>query len=96
MPKHTNAEFIKFLNAVERTVPAGKIIHAVVDYYETHKHPNVLARLAEHPRRVFHSSQPTACGSMPLKASSRLSPVDGSGAACPSPSQTSRTLSAAK
>ena len=54
MPKHTHAEFIKFLNAVERAVPAGKIIHAIVDNYATHKHPNVLAWLAEHPRWVFH------------------------------------------
>jgi transposase len=54
MPKHTHAEFIKFLNAVERAVPAGKIIHAIVDNYATHKHPNVLAWLADHPRWVFH------------------------------------------
>ena len=54
MPKHTHAEFIKFLNAVERAVPAGKIIHAIADNYATHKHPNVLAWLADHPRWVFH------------------------------------------
>jgi transposase len=42
------------LNAVERAVPAGKIIHAIVDNYATHKHPNVLAWLADHPRWVFH------------------------------------------
>jgi transposase len=54
MPKHTHVEFIKFLNAVERAVPAGKIIHAIVDNYATHKHPNVLAWLADHPRWVFH------------------------------------------
>jgi transposase len=54
MPKHTHAEFIKFLNAIERAVPAGKIIHAIADNYATHKHPKVLAWLADHPRWVFH------------------------------------------
>lgn len=29
MPKHTHKEFIKFLNAVERAAPAGKVIHAL-------------------------------------------------------------------
>jgi hypothetical protein len=28
MPKHRHQEFIRFLNAVERAVPAGKLIHA--------------------------------------------------------------------
>ncbi len=50
MPRHTHQEFIKFLNAVERAVPAGKIIHAIADTYATHKHPKVRAWLADHPR----------------------------------------------
>ena len=54
MPRHTHAEFIKFLNAVERAIPAGKVVHAVVDNYATHKHPKVLEWLADHPRWVFH------------------------------------------
>jgi transposase len=54
MSKHTHKEFIKFLNAVERAVPAGKIIHAIADNYATHKHPKVLEWLAGHPRWVFH------------------------------------------
>ena len=31
----THKEFIKFLNAVERTVPAGKVVHATADNYAT-------------------------------------------------------------
>jgi transposase len=54
MQKHTHQEFIRFLNAVEREVPAGKIIHAILDNYATHKHPKVRAWLARHPRWVFH------------------------------------------
>lgn len=60
MPKHTNQEFIKFLNAVERAVPAGKIIHAIADNYATHKHPKVIEWLADHPRWVFHFTPTSA------------------------------------
>jgi transposase len=47
-------KLIRFLNAVERQVPAGKIIHAILDNYATHKHPKVRDWLARHPRWVFH------------------------------------------
>ena len=60
MPKHTHQEFIKFLNAVERAVPAGKIIHAIADNYATHKHPKVREWLADHPRWVFHFTPTSA------------------------------------
>ncbi len=54
MPHHRHQEFIKFLAAVERAAPAGKVIHAVLDNYATHKHPKVLKWLAENPRWTFH------------------------------------------
>jgi DDE superfamily endonuclease/Homeodomain-like domain len=54
MQRHTHQEFIRFLNAVERDVPAGKLVHAILDNYATHKHPKVRAWLARHPRWVFH------------------------------------------
>ena len=54
MKKHRHQEFIQFLNAVERAVPAGKVIHAIADNYATHKHPKVLAWIADHPRWTFH------------------------------------------
>ena len=60
MPKHTHKEFIKFLNAVERAVPAGKLIHAIADNYATHKHPKVREWLADHPRWVFHFTPTSA------------------------------------
>ena len=49
-----NDTSIRFLNAAEREVPAGKIVHAILDNYATHKHPKVCAWLARHPRWVFH------------------------------------------
>lgn len=60
MQKHRHQEFIKFLNAVERAVPAGKIIHAILDNYATHKHPRVKEWLADHPRWVFHFTPTSA------------------------------------
>ena len=54
MARHRHQEFIRFLNAIEREVPAGKVIHVILDNYAAHKHPNVRAWLARHPRWTFH------------------------------------------
>jgi transposase len=59
MQRHRHQEFIRFLNTIEAVVPAGKLIHAIVDNYATHKHPKVRAWLARHPRWTFHFT-PTA------------------------------------
>ena len=58
--RHRHQEFIRFLNAVERAVPAGKLIHAILDSYAAHKHPKVRAWLTRHPRWTFHFT-PTSC-----------------------------------
>jgi transposase len=60
MQRHRNQEFIRFLNAIEREIPVGKVIHVVLDNYATHKHPNVRKWLARHPRWTFHFI-PTSC-----------------------------------
>jgi transposase len=60
MQRHRHQEFIRFLNAIEREVPAGKIVHAILDNYGAHKHPKVRAWLGRHPRFVFHYT-PTSC-----------------------------------
>src|SRR3954454_18931077 len=60
MQRHRHQEFIRFLNAVEAAVPAGKLIHAVMDNYGTHKHPKVVAWLARHPRWTFHFTPTSA------------------------------------
>ena len=54
MQRHRHQEFLRFLGAVEAVVPAGKLIHCILDNYGTHKHPKVLAWLARHPRWTFH------------------------------------------
>jgi transposase len=60
MQRHRHQEFIRFLNAIERAVPAGKVVHVILDNYATHKHPKVLRWLGRHPRFVFHFT-PTSC-----------------------------------
>jgi hypothetical protein len=44
MQRHRHLEFIRFLNAVERQVAAGKFFHVVLDNYATHKHPKACPR----------------------------------------------------
>jgi transposase len=45
MQRHRHQEFIRFLNEIERHVPADKAIHAILDNYAVHKHPKVRAWL---------------------------------------------------
>jgi len=60
MQRHRHQEFIRFLNAAEAAVPAGKIVHAILDNYAVHKHPRVRAWLSRHPRWVFHFTPTSA------------------------------------
>jgi transposase len=60
MQRHRHQEFIRFLNTIEASVPAGKLVHVVLDNYAVHKHPKVRAWLARHPRWAFHFT-PTSC-----------------------------------
>ena len=59
-PRLSDQEFIRFLNAVEREVPAGKTVHAILDNYVTHKHPKVIEWLGRHPRWTFHFTPTSA------------------------------------
>jgi len=54
MQRHRHQEFIRFLNTVEAAVPAGKLVHAILDNYGSHKHPKARAWLERHPRWTFH------------------------------------------
>ena len=62
MQRHRHQEFIRFLNAIERQVPAGKVIHVILDNYAAHKHPNVRKWLARHPAGSSTSPRPRARG----------------------------------
>lgn len=54
MARHRHQEFIRFLNALEREIPAGKVVHAILDNYAAHKTPEVRRWLERHPRWTFH------------------------------------------
>jgi hypothetical protein len=41
MQRHRHQEFIRFLNALEREIPTGKVVHAILDNYAAHKTPEV-------------------------------------------------------
>jgi transposase len=60
MQRHRHQEFIRFLNAIEAEVPAGKVVHVILDNYGAHKHPKVRSWLTRHKRFVFHFT-PTSC-----------------------------------
>jgi hypothetical protein len=54
MQRHRHQEFIRFLNAMETEVPAGKIVHVILDNYAAHRHPKVRPSLDRH-ERLFRS-----------------------------------------
>ena len=60
MQRHRHQEFIRFLNAIEAAIPAGKVIHVILDNYATHKAPKVREWLTRHPRFVFHFTPTSA------------------------------------
>jgi transposase len=53
-PNHTSAEFIKFLNKINREVPADLDVHVILDNLSTHKTPAVQKWLLRHRRFHFH------------------------------------------
>ncbi len=53
-PRHRHIEWIKFLNKIDREVPAGLDVHLIIDNYSTHKHEKVKRWLRRHKRFHFH------------------------------------------
>jgi transposase len=51
---HTAADFITFLNKINREVPAELDVHVILDNLATHKTPAVHTWLLRHPRFHFH------------------------------------------
>jgi transposase len=60
MARHRHQEFIRFLNKINREIPAGRELHLIVDNYATHKHPKTRAWLGRHPRFTFHYTPTSA------------------------------------
>ena len=52
--QHRHQEWLAFLKKIERETPKDLDIHLIADNYATHKHPEVKAWLAKHPRFHMH------------------------------------------
>ena len=52
--RHRADEFRRFLNLIDKTVPAGLSVHVIVDNSSTHKAPTIQRWLLRHPRFTFH------------------------------------------
>ena len=60
LPKHRHDEFLRFLRKLDRQTDKDLAVHLIVDNYATHKHPNVKAWLAKHPRFHLHFTPTSA------------------------------------
>ena len=54
MDKHRHEEFLRFLRTIDKEVPKSLAVHMILDNYATHKHKDVVAWLAKHPRFQLH------------------------------------------
>ncbi|MEX1264457.1 MAG: IS630 family transposase [Actinomycetota bacterium] len=52
--RHRAEEFRRFLNLIERSVPADLDVHVIVDNSSTHKTPAIRRWLVRHPRFTLH------------------------------------------
>jgi transposase len=53
-PRHRAEEFQRFLNLIDKSVPAHLDIHVVLDNSSTHKTPAIQRWLVRHPRFTMH------------------------------------------
>ncbi len=53
-PRHTSADFVAFLNKVNRNVPAELDVHVILDNLSAHKTPTVQRWLLRHKRFHLH------------------------------------------
>ena len=53
-PRHRAEEFRRFLNLIDRNVPADLDVHVILDNYSTHKTPSIQRWLLRHPRFTLH------------------------------------------
>lgn len=58
--RHRHDEFLAFLKKLDRQTLKGLDLHLIVDNYATHKHQEVQAWLAQHPRVYLHFTPTSA------------------------------------
>ena len=60
MERHRHDEFLVFLKRLDSETAKGLDLEVILDNYATHKHPNVKAWLAKHPRVHLHFTPTSA------------------------------------
>ena len=60
MPRHRHQEWIRFLNLINREVPADLDVHLICDNYATHTHDTVKRWLGRHRRFHVHFTPTSA------------------------------------
>jgi len=68
--RHRAIEFKKFLQTIDREVPAELAVHLVLDNASTHKTPAIQRWLVAHPRFVLHFTPTSSSGSTSSSAGS--------------------------
>jgi transposase len=53
-PRHRADEFRRFLNLIDKAVPADLDVHVILDNQSTHKTPSIQRWLVRHPRFTLH------------------------------------------
>lgn len=53
-PRHRSEEFRRFLNLIDKQIPAHLDVHVVLDNQSTHKTPSIQRWLVRHPRFHLH------------------------------------------
>lgn len=59
-PRHRHQEWLKFLQAIEKSSPPDVDVHLILDNYATHKHPKVLRWLTKRPHFHLHFTPTSA------------------------------------
>jgi transposase len=68
--RHRAEEFRRFLNLIDKTVPAHLDVHVVIDNSSTHKTPAIQRWLLRHPASASTPHRPTRAGSTSSNAGS--------------------------
>jgi transposase len=58
--RHRHQEFLRFLDRIDKEVPAELDVHLVLDNYATHKTPKVAAWFKKHPCYHLHFTSTSA------------------------------------
>ncbi len=68
MQRHSSAEFVRFLNRIDRETERDFDLHLVLDNLSAQESPKVKRWLEHHPRFHFHSLHQSSFVAQPRRA----------------------------